>query len=288
MKRSLALLLTLALLLLLSPFSVFADAAQGNQAANELNLAKQAGLVTDKVTKDYQKNISREEFCELIVKLYEKLTGKAAAAGADIFTDTDNADILKAYSLGIIKGISADKFGPGNSITRQEICVMLTRCIKTAISAADTTSFKNNTFTDSEKIASWASPSVNYTFDKSVIKAVDGNRFDPLGKVTCEQAVTMIYKIYHSQAYFSSGSLKAGAGSGEIVFPDELFPLEGFNKVHDNPCARVLVLESDIKVAIVSVELVNIPAEGIEICKKIVNEKTGTPVENIWIHATHA
>ncbi len=288
MKRSLALLLTLALLLLLTPYSVLADATSDNQAVNEVNLAKQAGLVTDKVTRDYQKNISREEFCELVVKLYEKLTGKTATAGADIFTDTDNADILKAYSLGIIKGISADKFAPGNYITRQEICVMLARCIDTAISDADITSYKNNIFADGEKIASWAGPSVNYAYDKSVIKVVGSNRIDPLGNVTCEQAILLAYKIYNSQADFSSVKLKAGAGSAEIVFPDELFPLEGFNKVHDNPYARVLVLESDIKVAIVSIELVNIPADGIEICKKIVSEKTGTPVENIWVHATHA
>ena len=89
-------------------------------------------------------------------------------------------------------------------------------------------------------------------------------------------------------------TLKAGAGSSPIVFPAEMFDpslpnIDGFNGVtHDNPYMRVLVLERDIKVAIVSAELVNIPAYAITLCKDVVSEKTGTLPENVWVHATHA
>lgn len=34
----------------------------------------------------------------------------------------------------------------------------------------------------------------------------------------------------------SSSGLKAGAGAGEIVFPEAMFPMaEGFTTTHDNP-----------------------------------------------------
>jgi neutral ceramidase len=90
----------------------------------------------------------------------------------------------------------------------------------------------------------------------------------------------------------SSVSLKAGAGAGEIVFPSALFAtpsaIEGFGGViHDNPHARVLVLETDIKVAIVSLELVRTDADGVALVKDIVNQYTGTPKENIWVHSNH-
>ncbi len=86
-----------------------------------------------------------------------------------------------------------------------------------------------------------------------------------------------------------TSALKAGAGNGDIVFPASMFPVEGFGGViHDNPRARVLVMESGIKVAIVALELVNTPEQGIELTKTIVHEKTGTPLENIWVHSTHA
>ena len=84
-------------------------------------------------------------------------------------------------------------------------------------------------------------------------------------------------------------ALKAGAGSQEIVFPQAMFPVEGFNgEVHLNPYVRVLVLEQDEKVAIVSYETVNVPSDVITMVKEIVSEKTGVPANYVWVHATHA
>lgn len=84
-------------------------------------------------------------------------------------------------------------------------------------------------------------------------------------------------------------ALKAGAGAQEIVYPNTMFPVEGFSgEVHLNPYVRVLILEHDTKVAIVSYETVNVPADVITSVKKIVSKKTDIPMENIWLHATHA
>jgi hypothetical protein len=64
--------------------------------------------------------------------------------------------------------------------------------------------------------------------------------------------------------------------------------VEGFGGViHDNPHARVLVLQTDIKVAIVSLELVRTDADGVALVKDIVNQYTGTPKDNIWVHSNH-
>ncbi len=74
------------------------------------------------------------------------------------------------------------------------------------------------------------------------------------------------------------------------MFASTLPNLEGFNGVvHDNPYARVLVLSSGAtKVAICSLELVNIPTISITDCKNVVSAQTGVPVDNVWVHATHA
>ena len=47
----------------------------------------------DKVTKEYQKAITREEFCELVVKLYEKLTGEKGS-GKSFFGNMKESDIF--------------------------------------------------------------------------------------------------------------------------------------------------------------------------------------------------
>ena len=81
----------------------------------------------------------------------------------------------------------------------------------------------------------------------------------------------------------------AGFGLAELVFPNELFPVEGFQGVHDNPCIRIMILsDGENQFALVSADLVNISANGIEAGKNIIHEITNTPEEHIWIHATHA
>lgn len=86
----------------------------------------------------------------------------------------------------------------------------------------------------------------------------------------------------------NSADLKIGAGSSEIVFPEAMFPMsEGFTTTHDNPHARVMLFENDVKAAFVSMELVQCPPDCIEQIRAIVSEKTKTPVENVWVHSTH-
>lgn len=82
--------------------------------------------------------------------------------------------------------------------------------------------------------------------------------------------------------------LYAGAGCGTIHFPDALFPMEGFRGIHDAPKARVLALECGEKAALVSLELVMLPPELVELVKTIVADWTHTKKESIWVHTTHA
>ena len=82
--------------------------------------------------------------------------------------------------------------------------------------------------------------------------------------------------------------LRAGAGSAKIIFPQEMFPHEGFKGIHDDPQVKALVIEAGERVAIVSAELVNIFDDGIEVMKKIVSEACAVKPENVWIHVTHA
>lgn len=82
--------------------------------------------------------------------------------------------------------------------------------------------------------------------------------------------------------------LFAGAGCGTIHFPETLFPMEGFRGIHDAPVVRVLAIGCGEKAALVSLELVMLPPEFVDMVKTIVSKKTGTKEENIWVHTTHA
>ena len=103
--------------------------------------------------------------------------------------------------------------------------------------------------------------------------------------------VTNLTRVVDSST--TTSSLRAGAGAAEIVFPAAMFTtpsaIEGFGgTIHDNPHARVMVLSTNNKVAIVSLELVRTDADAVAMVKDIVNQYTGTPKGNIWVHSNHS
>ena len=82
--------------------------------------------------------------------------------------------------------------------------------------------------------------------------------------------------------------LKVGAGAAEIAFPAEFFPTECFCGVHDAPHIRVLLFDQKIRFALVVAELINIPPEGLVLCKREISRIVRTTKENVWVHITHA
>jgi hypothetical protein len=166
-------------------------------AVPELETAEQLNLFTDKVKNDLKQNITREEFSGIAVKLYERLSGKEALpCVVNPFDDTGDSDILKAYELGIVYGVSADQFAPNNRISRQEICVMITRALKAAKPDLDYNITDYDRFDDENKIAGWAINEVRYASKNSIMKGVGGNTIDPLGNTSREQGVIMIKRTY--------------------------------------------------------------------------------------------
>ncbi|HWQ29985.1 MAG TPA: S-layer homology domain-containing protein [Negativicutes bacterium] len=117
------------------------------------------------------KPITREEFAELAVKLYEKVTGKAAVANStNPFTDTKNPEILKAYQLGITQGTSATTFTPAELTNREQVATMLSRAIKVMVPGADFSTQGSPTFTDQSQISSWAVEHVKFMSKAGIIK----------------------------------------------------------------------------------------------------------------------
>jgi hypothetical protein len=85
-----------------------------------------------------------------------------------------------------------------------------------------------------------------------------------------------------------NNQLRAGAGSAEIVFPEEMFPVEGFVGIHDNPHVRILLLESDTKMALVAMELVMGVTDVNDWITDYLVEQFGVEKEHVWLQVTHA
>jgi len=168
-------------------------------ARAEIEEAWYLGLTTDKVMSGFQEPITREEFCEIAVLLYEKLSGVAAVpVDPDPFTDTDNIEILKAFELGITKGISATLFAPGNLITRQQICCMLVRAVKAVDPDLEIEVIGAGPFADEDLIAAWAITEVRFCNRYEVMKGIGNNYIDPMGNTTREQAICLIRRMFEA------------------------------------------------------------------------------------------
>ena len=91
-----AILIIAMMLTTILPVTTLASSNPSSWAVEEVSKAKNEGLVTDSVMMDYQANITREQFCEMVVKAYEKISGENAEAGNIYFSDTSNVEILNS------------------------------------------------------------------------------------------------------------------------------------------------------------------------------------------------
>jgi hypothetical protein len=170
-------------------------------AIPELDKAVEYGFITDKIKDQMNGPITREEFCELVVKLFEKTVGKAATySNMNAFSDTKNPEIFKAYELGIVKGIGEDKFAPGQLVTREQIASMMHRAVKVIKPDADFSVEGAETYADEALISPWALESVKFMNKNGFMKGFAEGRFDPKGTSTREQAVVMAVRTFEMYA----------------------------------------------------------------------------------------
>lgn len=96
-------------------------------ALEPVNRAVQSKLMPENlVGQDLREDITRAQFAALAVKLYEAMSGqKTVAPSKNPFQDTEDPEVLKAYDLGIVAGLSADTFGGDQLVTREQAAVML-------------------------------------------------------------------------------------------------------------------------------------------------------------------
>lgn len=142
-----------------------------------------------------QNNITREEFADLIVRLYSKVTRKNIIIFSEInpFNDTDNVMVAKAYNLGIVHGVAKNKFSPEELVTREQIAVMLYNMLN--ITGNDINSIKNKRFVDENEVSIWAKDAVNFVVNKEILTGVGNNMISPKTYATREQAIVLVNRL---------------------------------------------------------------------------------------------
>lgn len=183
-------------------FSIGTNAYQKYKDASswaipELDKAVEYGFITDKIKNKMNGPITREEFCEVVVKLYEKTMGKSATySNMNAFSDTKNPEIFKAYELGIVSGVGENKFAPNELVNREQVAAMMHRAVKVVKPSADFSIVGAERFSDENLISPWALESVKFMNKNGLMKGVGEGKIAPKGTTTREQAVMMVVRTY--------------------------------------------------------------------------------------------
>lgn len=176
-------------------------------AKAEIEKAKEINLIPKKIIGEYKSSITREEFSEVAVNLYEAMSGKEGMMrGENPFIDTQNTKVWIANNLGIVQGIGDGKFAPNNMITRQEISVMLYRTLQAAKPEYNYSNSYEYIFEDYNMISSWAREAVGYLYGVGVINGVGDNLFNPKSDTSIEEAIVLAKRMY-DKVLASKGNL---------------------------------------------------------------------------------
>lgn len=160
----------------------------------ELESAKKNNIIPVSLSnKNMSDSITREEFAEVSVMLYELLTDKKVEMKSNPFVDTNNTNIIKAYSIGITVGTSNTTFSPNSLLTRAQLVTMLYRVLNIAgIFFEQTDDVK---FVDEYQFDDWAKEPIKMLSNIGVIKGIGDNVFDAFYVGSREHAVVVANRI---------------------------------------------------------------------------------------------
>jgi cell wall-associated NlpC family hydrolase/uncharacterized membrane protein YsdA (DUF1294 family) len=174
-------------------------------AIEEFNQAQEKGYITENLYSDFQENITREEFVELIVTAFEKMFGQLDSVSLEenIFEDTDNIYAVKGYVLGLTQGNNG-YFYPDQKITREEMIVIFIR-LSDAIELRSEVELlsKNPTkfeFTDNKDISDWAQQAMKQAVGNGLVRGTEsedgGIYLNPKSFSTKEQAILLNLRLF--------------------------------------------------------------------------------------------
>ncbi|WP_054026397.1 alpha-amylase family glycosyl hydrolase [Bacillus sp. FJAT-28004] len=142
-----------------------------------------------------QANVTRAEFTAMLIRaLGEKAEGTAS------YSDVEagkwySAYVATASKLGLIKGRSDTKFAPNETISREEMAVLIMRAYEVRKGTAAASAAEEATFTDRSQISKWAEASVAAAAKLGLVEGRENETFVPKGKMTRAESAQVIYKL---------------------------------------------------------------------------------------------
>ncbi|MFD0677833.1 MULTISPECIES: S-layer homology domain-containing protein [unclassified Paenibacillus] len=143
-------------------------------------------------------SVTRAEFAALITRVlgleHVKLSGEVSFK--DVPDDAwYRSSVAAAVQSGIVSGYEDGIFRPDQTISRQEMALMIFRTIQFAGSKEQQTVNKQTLFADQGKIAGWAQEAVSRLTGMKLMEGVSTDRFAPSDAATRAQSAVMLSRM---------------------------------------------------------------------------------------------
>jgi len=178
-------------------------------AVESVEWSKIYGLAPEYIYKDYDSKVTKDELYSVCVSVYEAVTEQAIIpSDKDLFGDTDNEAILKAYSVGLIK--EDGKFEPKQEVTRLDMVLCTYEIIKAAQPHFNFQTDIDLTFNDADSIPENALDAVKYSVSKGILKGRSNNTLDLESSCSRQELIVFAKNAYEFVRY-ESGKYSKGA-----------------------------------------------------------------------------
>ncbi|RKN80721.1 S-layer homology domain-containing protein [Paenibacillus ginsengarvi] len=176
----------------------FAD-LQGHWAKADIELLASKLIVKGASADAFKpdQSITRAEFASLLVRalgIAEEKTGRTA------FTDVPNdawfaGSVAAAASKGLVTGVEEKRFSPNESITREQMALMISRALAMTGKKASASSDKLMVFADRGTISAWAQAAVAEAVQAGLMNGVDADRFAPAEQASRAQVAVLLKRM---------------------------------------------------------------------------------------------
>ncbi len=174
----------------------FNDLGSVAWAQEAITMLAAKGVVSgrDANTFDPNANITRAEYCQILVGAIGKSQEAADCNFDDVATDAwYYHSVAVASKYGIVSGYGDGNFGPNNLITRRDMALMTMKAAQ--VMGVDLTAVRTLTFADADQFE-YAADAVNTLANAGIINGMSETEFAPLANATRAQAAKIIYDTF--------------------------------------------------------------------------------------------
>ena len=176
----------------------FQDLDSVEWARTAINGLAMRGMISgrDQYTFDPNANITRAEYCQILMGAINALNAKGESTFADVPSTAWYYNAVSVASqLGIVSGYGDGNFGPNDLITRQDMALMTYKTAKIMNKSLEPVNAEI-TFEDSHEISDYAFEAVMTLQKAGIINGMTDTTFEPHSNATRAQSAKVIFDTF--------------------------------------------------------------------------------------------